>query len=440
MSGEARLARRRGYLWLLGNREYVGLLISSLVSLLGDQLARVALVVLVYERTHSPLLSSATYATTFLPVVIGAPLLGGLADRLPRRRVLVAADLICAGFFALMAVSGLPVWVLLVLLLCAVTVEAPWSAARGPLIREILLDDEGYQRGTSLDEALYQGGQIVGFVAAGVLLVVFTPSTALLLDAVSFVGSALAVRLLVRHRGAADVTVDEEAGPEARRTRRWTRTMRTGFADARLGFRVAMAPGCRRPLLLTWAGISLSIAPEALAVPWADQVGAGAVGIGLIFAASPAGSIVGMLLFGRLSVERGQRLLVPLALLALVPLLLAPAGLFLSWVLVVAFLSGVGTTYSLLARVAFVRGVENAHRGPRLRCGRRRCYGRSRTRHCASRRRGFPHQPGDVNRLDRRSGIVTRRHRRHHYTNLRAACGGSDGGRTHWGPRPPAPH
>ena len=124
-----------------------------------------------------------------------------------------------------------------------------------------------------------------------------------------------------------------------------------------------MSPACRRPLLLTWAGISFSIAPEALAVPWADQLGVEAVGVGLILAASPAGAVVGMVIFGRLSVERGQRLLVPLALLALLPLLLAPAALFLTGALVVAFLAGVGGTYAMFARVAFMRAVPDAERG-----------------------------------------------------------------------------
>ena len=124
---------KAGYVSLLRNREYVGLLLSSLVSMIGDQLAAVALTVLVFERTNSPLLASATYAATFLPVVIGAPLLGGLADRMPRRRVLVAADLIRAGLFGVMALPGLPIWLLLGILVLAVTVEAPWSAARSPL-------------------------------------------------------------------------------------------------------------------------------------------------------------------------------------------------------------------------------------------------------------------------------------------------------------------
>jgi MFS family permease len=353
---------RARYRALLGNREYVGLLISGLVSVLGDQLSRVALIVLVYQRTNSPLLSSATYAATFLPVVIGAPLLGGLADRLPRRQVMIAGDLVRALLFALMAVPGLPLWVLLSLLMSAVTVGAPFLAARGSLCREVLGDDDAYQLGSSLDETVYTTGQIVGFAGAGALLVVFTPTTALLLDAVSFVFAAGLVLALVRHRPAPEQEPDPAPAGE-RRSRRWTRRMRTGLADAGLGFRVAMAPACRRPLLLTWGAVSLQIAPEALAVPWGDQLGAGTLGTGFLFAAGSVGVVVGLLLVGRVSADRGQQLMLPLALLSLVPLLLAPVISSLVLTLVIVFIAGIGGSFSMLARVAFVRGVDNAQRG-----------------------------------------------------------------------------
>jgi MFS family permease len=351
-----------GYRGLLRNREYVGLLLSSVVSLVGDQLSRVALTVLVFERTNSPLLSAITYAATFLPVVIGAPLLGGLADRLPRRRLLIAADVIRAGLLALMALPGMPIWVLLTLLMLAVTVQAPYNAARSPLLRDILGDDDAYQLGTSVDETVEQSGYIAGFAAAGALLAVFTPSTALLIDAISFVGSAIVTRLLVRDRPPADSPAEHSSEAQGTAVRRLGR-LRRGANDARIGFRAAMAPACRRPLLLTWSALSLTIAPEALAVPWGHQLGAGTLGIGLLFAAYPAGAVAGLLMAGRVSVERGQRLLLPLAVLSLLPLLFAALAPSLGWALLLVFISGVGTAYSMLARVAFVRGVANAQRG-----------------------------------------------------------------------------
>jgi MFS family permease len=365
MSIDAAAEPARGYMWVLRNREMRALLFSDLVSVMGDQLSRVALVVLVYQRTESPLLSSATYAATFLPVVIGAPLLGGLADRLPRRRLMIGGDLIRAGLLGLMAVPGMPIWLLILLMMSAVTVEAPYNAARSPLVREILGDDQGYQLGTSLSETLYISGQIVGFAAAGALLAVFTPSTALLLDALSFLVAALVARAFIVHRPAADVE-ETEARPDAQPSGplvRLASAVRRGFLDAKVGFGAAMAPACRRPLLLTWAGVSLAIAPDAVAVPWAHELGIGSVGLGVLLSAGPVGGVVGMLLLGRLPVDRGQRALLPLAVLSLLPLVLAPAAISLPLACVLVFVTGAGLTYSMLARVAFVRGVGDAHRG-----------------------------------------------------------------------------
>src|SRR5690348_8734412 len=73
-------------------REFRPLFGTFLLSTAGDELARVALTVLVYQQTSSPLLSSLTFAIGHLPWLLGGPLLSAVADRLPRHRVLIAAD------------------------------------------------------------------------------------------------------------------------------------------------------------------------------------------------------------------------------------------------------------------------------------------------------------------------------------------------------------
>lgn len=300
-----------GWRGLLAQREYVGLLGGLGVSLLGDQLAAVALTVLVFAVT---------------------------------------------------------------------AVGAPAAAARQPVMREVLADDAGYQRGSGLDEMLQQVGQVGGFVTGGLLLTVLSPGTALLGDAASFLGSALLLRLTLRDRPAPEpVTTGGEAGAPlaapaelrglraavgARLSRarlRAAELVRGG--DARAGWRAALGPGCRLPLLLTWGGLSCTIAPEALATPWAHSLGAGPVGVGLLFAAVPAGMIVGLVPAARVSPERGERLLVPLALGSLLPLLAAALRPPITAVLLLLVVSGAAQSYNLLARTAFVRHVDPAARG-----------------------------------------------------------------------------
>src|SRR5690606_41543017 len=80
------------------------------LSLLGDQLAQVALAVLVYNRTGSPLATAAVYALTYLPSIAGGPLLAGLADRFARRAVMLACDLIRPGLVCVRAPPIVPFW------------------------------------------------------------------------------------------------------------------------------------------------------------------------------------------------------------------------------------------------------------------------------------------------------------------------------------------
>ena len=69
--------------------EFRALWFSEILSVVGDRLALVALTIFVYNKTHSPVLSAATFAAGYLPWVIGGFFLAGLADRRPRRAVMV---------------------------------------------------------------------------------------------------------------------------------------------------------------------------------------------------------------------------------------------------------------------------------------------------------------------------------------------------------------
>src|SRR6266568_1516199 len=88
--------------------EFRALWVAEAQSLLGDQLARVALVVLAFQQTGSPAVTGLIYALTFLPAVVGGAALSGLADRFPRRTLMIACDVLRAGLLAAMAVPGMP--------------------------------------------------------------------------------------------------------------------------------------------------------------------------------------------------------------------------------------------------------------------------------------------------------------------------------------------
>ena len=65
------------------NREFRGLTAAYVLSLAGDQFARVALTVLLYTATGSALWAATAGVAALLGPIVGGPLLGGLADSHP---------------------------------------------------------------------------------------------------------------------------------------------------------------------------------------------------------------------------------------------------------------------------------------------------------------------------------------------------------------------
>lgn len=132
-------------------------------SILGDQLARVALSLLVFERTDSPGWTAATYALTTLPALLSGVLLSGLADRFPRRTVMISCDLVRMVMVGLMALPGMPLPLLAGLLVLAQLAEAPFGAAQGALLPTVL-GTQKYERGQRVMQITHQVGQLVGFM------------------------------------------------------------------------------------------------------------------------------------------------------------------------------------------------------------------------------------------------------------------------------------
>src|SRR5919205_1713767 len=75
-------------------------------SALGTGAAYVALVVIAYERGHSPWAIALVLMADFIPAMLFGPLLGAVADRWSRRWCLVASDLVRAAAFTGIALVG----------------------------------------------------------------------------------------------------------------------------------------------------------------------------------------------------------------------------------------------------------------------------------------------------------------------------------------------
>jgi MFS family permease len=273
------------------NAEFRALWAAELCSVVGDQLARVGLAVLVYGRTGSAAWSAATYALTFLPALAGGVLLGRLADRYRRRELMVLADLVRAVLVALMALPGMPLWLLCVLLVVVVTAGSPHSAAQGALLPEVL--GPLFEAGLAVRQITSQTGQLVGFGLGGAALAVVSPSVALGVDALTFAASAALLRFGLRDRPVATVVTAAAPGRSG--------VLAEWVADTGAGLRTVFSHPTRRLLAgLVWV-VGCYVVPEGLAAPYAAQLNGGPVVVGVLMAADPAGSVLGAWLVTRLA-------------------------------------------------------------------------------------------------------------------------------------------
>jgi MFS family permease len=328
-------------------REFRALWFSEILSVGGDRLALVALTLLVYDRTRSPLLAAVAYAAGYLPWLIGGLFLADLADRRPRRSVMIICDAIRAVLVGAMALPGMPLGALVALLFAATMFTPPDAAARSAITPDIL-PGERYALGVAVTQTTFYFAQVAGAVGGGVAVAFIGIRPSLAIDAATFVFSGLLVGLGVRARPAAAAPESDQLPPLPR--------MRAGFQL------VFNDKGLRTIMLLAWLVVFYTI-PEGIAAPYAARLGVGPVATGLVLASAVAGTAVFMPLFSRF-VRPRQRdsLMGPLAVLTcgtLVFTIFRP-GLAVSLVIFSAS-AGFGV-YQLAANTAFVVRVPDERR------------------------------------------------------------------------------
>jgi predicted MFS family arabinose efflux permease len=327
---------------VLANREFRALWFAETQSMLGDQLTIVALAILVFDRTGSPLLSAVVYSLTFLPALAGGLGLSQLADRFPRRAVLAAGSLAQAVLIGLMAVPGMPMGWLFVLFVLARLANAPGNAAQNALGREIFTDDDVYLQSQDLRGITNNTAMLGGLAVGGLLVTTIGTSWALAIDAVTFLVAAVAVRLLVLRRAAAG-----DGGVP------WFGAVRRVFGDERL----------RVLLYLSWL-VGLAVIPEGLAAPLAAQLGAGDQAVGWLLAADPLGFVLGTFVLSRyVSTEHRRKLLGVLAALPLAALAAFALRPGLAVALVLLALAGATGAYVITVSATFITWVPNDIRG-----------------------------------------------------------------------------
>jgi hypothetical protein len=323
--------------------EFRALLGSSALSITGDQVARVAVSLLVYGRTHSAFAAAATYALSYLTWLLGGLVLSTVADRQPRRRLMITCDVLRAGAVALLVLPDVPLPVVFGVLAVVGVLSPPFDAAKSAVLPEVLTGDR-YVVGNGLQSSLFQAANAAGFLLGGSVVAVTGVRTALALDAVSFLLSAALVGGWVRER-----PLPAAAGGSL-------------LADTAAGIGlVARDRRLRRLLAYGLLGAVVLITPEGLAVPVAGALRDGARSqaftTGVLTAVAPAGFLLGSVALLRLSPARRGALLPWLvagsgAALVLTPFASGPAAVAVLWLA-----AGAGSALTVVANAAYMQAV-----------------------------------------------------------------------------------
>jgi MFS family permease len=157
-------------------------------SSLGSGIAIVGLPLLAYDHYHTPWALTAVLLCELLPAVALGPLLGAVADRLPRRTSLVAADVLRLGAFGALAL----VPSLGLMIACALVAGIGSALFNPTALASVsqLSSPEQRPAAMSLYSALDDLGLTLGPALAGVFLVAFDPHILMAINAATFTLSA----------------------------------------------------------------------------------------------------------------------------------------------------------------------------------------------------------------------------------------------------------
>ncbi len=326
--------------------------IGGTVSGFGSQLAMVAVVFQVWERTRSTVWTGAVGLAQAVPLLALGLFAGALVDRSDRRALYLLAAAGQAGCALLLAAQALLGHLPAAGVIALVAGQSAFVAVAGPAARTFLprlLPAGQLAAGLALNRVAFQGAMLLGPALGGLLIAGAGLGGCYLADALSFAAALYAVSRLPRMRPHADPA--PSAGPTA------TAPARPGLRDVRDGLPfLARTPVVRAALLADLATTVLSMPISLFPLVNAERFDGGPRTLGLFLSAIAAGGVAASVLSGVFT-RRPNQALVMLGAAATWGVALALFGLVSSpWPgLGLLALAGAADTVSVVARGTVVQ-------------------------------------------------------------------------------------
>jgi MFS family permease len=282
-----------GYRALFRNRDYRLLFSGLAISMSGSWAYNVALVVFVFNATHSPAWVAAASMTRFLCALVASPFGGLIADRVERVRWMVFLDTVALILQALLALvaafNGAVVLAIILAALTSVTGSSYDPAARAAT--PAIVGEEHLAAANSAQSAVENLAVIVGPAIAGALLIFTSPDVVFAVNAATFGLSAVLVSRMRARSRPADITEGGTVGP--------LKQMAGGLAAF-----------FESPTVMLLAGFSILASfvygtdTVLFVVISRDQLGTGSAGYGYLLAALGVGGIVMAAFMNRIAAAR----------------------------------------------------------------------------------------------------------------------------------------
>jgi MFS family permease len=287
ISGRLRRMPVGGVTWrhtfrALRHRNYRLFFWGQLVSLIGTWMQQTAMSWFVYQITNSKLLLGAVAAVGSAPMMLFSIWGGSLADRYPKRSILVTtqtAQMICAFLLAVGAWAGFatPLFIIVIAALNGVAMGFDMPARQAFTVE--MTSREDLLNAISLNSSIVNGARVVGPSAAGLLIGAVGVATCFFLNGVTFVAviaGLLMMRLPPFKRPAHAVSAGEHA---------WN------------GIVYSMKHQRVRTILLLFLAVGVFGWSYAVLMPAfaRDVLGRGANGYGVLMSASGTGALIGAL-------------------------------------------------------------------------------------------------------------------------------------------------
>jgi MFS family permease len=274
---------------LLRNKPFVALCAARAVSATGDQVAAVALVLLI-AKDHPATAVGGLLLAESLPMLL-ATHAGVIADRFERRRLMIICQLGQAVIFGAVTAWLPPYAALLALLVMASLLGTLLRAVTQVAVQATVPDRELMPANAMLGVALW-GSMILGPAIGGALAGIAGPRVALAVDTATFVVSAATLLLLPRLPRIASTDDSDSGGAAA--------ALRYAFRDPVLrGLMFSLT------MLVAFAGVD----NVAMVFLVKDTIGAGSGAYGAAMAAFGVGMVGGSLLVARRPQWRPEPLL-----------------------------------------------------------------------------------------------------------------------------------